>query len=213
LTAMANPDATNPDATNLDAVRLPKVASALDRLSTSIARICAWVIAAMLFVMLFAVTLQVIGRYWIHFLVGGPEELARLSMVTMVFLGLPVLARYSEHIRLDVANELIPNATLREWIARCALFIELVFLTTLAVLAFEFVSVLWHSQQLSPALGLRIFWSRLPVFIGTGLAAIVCACVLARRLLGAADVPDDDLHDELDELVGTPPSMPDTVKP
>ena len=193
-----------------DTVRLPRLDRVLDLTSTWIARGCAWLIAAMLFVMLVAVTLQVVGRYWIHFLVGGPEELARLSMVTMVFLGLPVLVRYSEHIKLDVANELLPNATLREWIARTALFIELVFLTVLAVLSFEFVSALAHSQQLSPALGLRIFWSRLPVFIGTTLAVIVCACVLARRLLGATDVPDDALHDDLDELVGTPP---ESVKP
>lgn len=191
-------------------VRLPTLARALDLTSTWIARICAWLIAAMLFVMLVAVTLQVVGRYWIHFLVGGPEELARLSMVTMVFLGLPVLARYSEHIKLDVANELIPNATLREWIARFALLAELVFLTLLAALALEFVSVLWHSQQLSPALGLRIFWSRLPVFIGTALAALVCACVLIRRLLGATDIPNDELRGELDVLVGTPPATEST---
>jgi TRAP-type C4-dicarboxylate transport system permease small subunit len=93
-----------------------------------------------------------------------------------------------------------------------ALVVELVFLTVLAALALEFVTVLWHSQQLSPALGLRIFWSRLPVFIGTALAAIVCACVLIRRLLGATDVPDDGLHGDLDVLVGNPPTT-DPAKP
>lgn len=207
MTATPNSEATAP--------RLPRLDRALDLTSTWIARVCAWLIGTTLLVMLFAVTLQVVGRYWIHFLVGGPEELARLAMVTMVFLGLPVLARYSEHIKLDVANELIPNAALREWIARIALAVELVFLTVLTALAFDFVSVLWYSQQVSPALGLRIFWSRLPVFIGAALAAVVCACVLIRRLLGAADVPDDGLHNELDVLVGTPPGSTDnqTVKP
>ncbi len=196
-------------------VRLPKLDRALEKTSTWIARVCAWLIAGTLLVMLVAVTLQVVARYWIHFLVGGPEELARLAMVTMVFLGLPVLARYSEHIKLDVANELLPNPALREWIARFALTVELVFLTVLTVLAFEFVSTLWYSPQLSPALGLRIFWSRLPVFVGAALAAIVCACVLLRRLLGASDVPDDELHDDLDVLVGTPATPPaaDPAKP
>lgn len=181
----------------------------LDTVSTWIARVCAWLIAATLFVMLVSVTIQVIARHWIHFLVGGPEELARLAMVTMVFLGLPVLARYSDHIKLDVAGELIPHAGIREWVARFALFVELVFLSILAVLAYEFVSVLWYSQQESPALGLRIFWSRLPVFIGSALAAIVCACVLIRRIVGKADEDADQVRDDADEPLARPPKSAD----
>ncbi|KWX57365.1 TRAP transporter small permease [Mycobacterium sp. NAZ190054] len=168
---------------NTREVRLQRVARVLDVISTSIALVCGWTIAMMLLAMLVAATLQVASRYWLNFLVGGTEELARLSMVTMVFLGLPVLARYSDHIKLDVANEFIHNARAREWLARFALFMELVFLAVLAVLAYEFVAGLWHSQQQSPALGLRIFWSRVPIFIGAALAVLVCACVLLRRII------------------------------
>ncbi|MGV9800888.1 TRAP transporter small permease [Mycobacterium sp. NPDC003449] len=169
--------------------RLAKLDRSLDVVSTTIARVCAWTVAAMLLLMLAAVTLQVASRYWLHFLVGGSEELARLSMVTMVFLGLPVLARYSEHIKLDVANEFIRNVRAREWLARAALLMELVFLVVLSALAYEFVVSLWHSQQQSPALGLRILWSRLPILIGSSLAALVCACILVRRVTGN---PDED---------------------
>lgn len=171
--------------------RLPRLDRALDVISTGIATVCTVLITFMLFVSLAAVSLQVVSRFWLHSIVGAPEELARLSMVMMVFVGMPVLVRYFENIRLDVAHELISSAGVREWLHRIALAAELVFLVILSILAYQFVEQLAHSTQQSPALGIRIFWSRLPVFVGALLASIVCACMLVRRVLGPMpELPD-----------------------
>lgn len=162
----------------------------LDIISTSISVACVVVITAMLFVMLAAVTLQVVSRYWIDGFVGEPEELARLSMVMMVFLAIPTLAHYSENIRLDVAQEIVKSAAVREWFTRAALFTEFVFLAILAVLSFQFIEQLSHSVQQSPSLGIRLFWTRAPVFVGSALGALVTLCVLGRRIINGP--PDEE---------------------
>ena len=80
-------------------------------------------------------------------------------------------------------HELVKNREVVEWVHRLALFIELVFLVVLAKLAWDFVSFLSQSSQQSPSLGLRIFWSRSPIFVGATLGAFVTACVLVRRFI------------------------------
>jgi TRAP-type C4-dicarboxylate transport system permease small subunit len=162
---------------------LGRVDRVLDVVSTTIATVCMWLVAVLLFVMLAAITFQVAARYWIHSVVGAPEEIARLCMVTMVFLALPTLARYSDHVRLDTVQELVKNRVVVEWVHRLALLIEFVFLLVLSVLAYEFVAFLAQSSQESPSLGLRIFWSRLPILVGAALGALVTACVLIRRFI------------------------------
>ncbi|MCR4514123.1 TRAP transporter small permease [Aeromicrobium sp. 50.2.37] len=165
------------------ACRAPRLDRVLAVVSGAIAAACTWLVAAMLTIMLVCVLLQVLSRYWLHFLGGGPEEIARLCMVGAVFLALPALAQYSENIRLDVAQELLSSAAAREWLTRLALAAEVVFLTVLSVLAIDFVQTLSLSSQRSPSLELRLYWSRMPVPVGAGLGALVSACVLVRRFL------------------------------
>lgn len=155
----------------------------LDRISAGISHVCTVVLVVMLLTMVVAAAVQVIARYVIPTVVGGPEEIARTAMVAIVFLGLPVLARHSEHIALDMLQEKVRSARGREYLLRLALAAELLFLTILAVLAYTFVERLWLSPQESPALGIRLFYTRLPVLIGAALAAVVTAAALLRRFL------------------------------
>ncbi|GAA0193828.1 hypothetical protein GCM10008944_08350 [Cytobacillus oceanisediminis] len=171
------------------ACRAPRLDRVLSVVSGGVAAACAWLVAVMLTIMLVCVLLQVLSRYWLHSLGGSPEEIARLCMVGAVFLALPALAHYSENIRLDVAQELVPSAAVREWLTRLALAVEVAFLTVLTVLAIDFVQTLSLSSQRSPSLELRLYWSRMPVPVGAALGALVGACVLLRRFLVRGLVP------------------------
>jgi TRAP-type C4-dicarboxylate transport system permease small subunit len=155
----------------------------LDRVSAGISHVCTVVLVVMLLTMVVAATIQVIARYVFPTVVGGPEEIARTAMVAIVFLGLPVLARHAEHIVLDMLQEKVRSARGREYLLRVGLAAELLFLTILAVLAYTFIERLWLSPQESPALEIRLFWTRLPVLVGAVLAAVVTAAALLRRFL------------------------------
>lgn len=155
----------------------------LDRVSAGISAACTVVLVVMLLTMVVAASVQVVARYVFPTVVGGPEEIARTAMVSIVFLGLPVLARHSEHISLDLLQEKVRSARTREYLVRLALAAELAFLVTLAVLSYTFIERLWLSPQESPALGVRLFYTRLPVLVGSVLAAVVTAAALLRRFL------------------------------
>jgi TRAP-type C4-dicarboxylate transport system permease small subunit len=170
------------------ASRAPKmllvVDRVLDRISGVISHVCTVVLVVMLLVMVTAATVQVIARYVFPTVVGGPEEIARTAMVAIVFLGMPVLARHSEHIALDMLQEKVRSARAREYLLRLALAAELLFLVLLAVFTLPFLERLWLSPQESAALEIRVFWTRLPVLVGALLAALVTAAALLRRFLG-----------------------------
>ena len=98
---MSEPGTTTPAASATDTVGrsdkapsgvLGRIDRALDVASTAIATLCIWLVSALLLVMLASITFQVVARYWVHTVVGAPEEIARLCMVTMVFMALPALA-------------------------------------------------------------------------------------------------------------------------
>jgi len=152
--------------------------------------------------MLASVTLEVASRYTGNNL-GGSGELARLSMVMLVFMSLPALAHHSGHIRLDVVSEKVKSKVVVEWVHRCALLAELTFLVVLTGLAYEFVSLLADSTQQTPSLGIRLFWFRLPLLVGAALGAVVSACVLLRRLINP---PGADL-DESAEYADIMPAI------
>jgi TRAP-type C4-dicarboxylate transport system permease small subunit len=155
----------------------------LDRTSAGISAVCTGALVLMLLTMVVAATAQVVARYVFPTVVGGPEEIARAAMVTIVFLGMPVLARHSEHIVLDLLQEKVTSARVREYLLRFGLAAELLFLTILALLAYPFVERLWLSSQESPALEIRLFYTRLPVLVGAVLAVVVTAAALLRRFL------------------------------
>ena len=169
------------------ASRAPKwllmVDRVLDRVSGGISHVCTVLLAVLLLTMVVAATVQVIARYVFPTVVGGPEEIARTAMVAIVFLGMPVLARHSEHIVLDLLQEKVSSARGREFLLRLALAGELLFLTILVIITIPFLERLWLSPQESPALEIRLFWTRLPVLIGASLGALVTAGALLRRFL------------------------------
>ncbi|WJS05645.1 TRAP transporter small permease [Roseibium aggregatum] len=59
--------------------------------------------------MILAVLAQVFSRYLLDFSLTWSEELARICMICMVFLGAAVLSRDNEHLSVTTVIELLPQ--------------------------------------------------------------------------------------------------------
>jgi len=62
--------------------------------------------------MLFALFVQVVSRY-IFTPIAWTEELARYTYIWLVYLGVAVLQKHKEHIKLDLLNKFLPKKLLK----------------------------------------------------------------------------------------------------
>lgn len=84
----------------------------LDRLSLFervIFAVLRFLLIAILATMVIAVLAQVFSRYVLDFSLTWSEELARICMISLVFLGAAVLSRNNEHLSVTTVIELFPK--------------------------------------------------------------------------------------------------------
>ncbi|MET1416714.1 TRAP transporter small permease [Roseibium sp. HPY-6] len=86
--------------------RLLDSAAFLERVIFAVLR---YLLVMILATMVVAVLAQVFSRYALDFSLTWSEELARICMITMVFLGAAVLSRDNEHLAVTTIIELLPK--------------------------------------------------------------------------------------------------------
>jgi TRAP-type C4-dicarboxylate transport system permease small subunit len=89
---------------------------------------------------------QFFFRYFLDMPLGWTEELARYLLISVAFLGLPVVTRRGEHIAIDLFVEMLP-ASARPWLDGIAELIQLVIVGTLAWQAWALAQL--SGQQMS----------------------------------------------------------------
>lgn len=125
--------------------------------------------AVVMFVSVLVIFIQVISRYVFNYTPPWSEELARTGNVWMTFLGIGLVSRVREHIRIDFVDYLFGEK------GRYACLI----LEAAASLAF-FALVGWEGyktlrpvlRQTMPGLQISLFWAYLVIPIGSVLLLV-----------------------------------------
>lgn len=118
-----------------------------------------WVLKALIIIgnglMLLLVFGQVITRYVFNYTPSFGEELARYLFVWVVFLSLPLVAKYGGHMAIETLTSRVHGATLKFLNILADLF-TIIFLLIMVVCGVEMV--MRTSYQTSPAMMIPMSW-------------------------------------------------------
>ena len=127
------------------------------------------VAAVVMFVSVVVIFLQVISRYGFNYTPPWSEELARTGNVWMTFLGIGLVSRVREHIRIDFVDYLFGEKG-----RYCCLALEAVAkITCFAFVGWEGYKTLTPVlRQTMPGLQISLFWAYLVIPIGCALLLV-----------------------------------------
>jgi C4-dicarboxylate transporter DctQ subunit len=123
---------------------------------------------------------NVVGRYFFSAPIEWAEEVMLFMMVGVVFLAAVAVARAGNHIRMDVAVNLLP-ALPRRIVEVVSELVEIGVAITVTVLGAPLVVQLYEFDQRSQAAQLPLAYPQALIPLGFALIAIVTALRLARR--------------------------------
>ncbi|WP_299813361.1 TRAP transporter small permease [uncultured Roseibium sp.] len=145
------------------------------------ARLCRTVSVFLLALMAILIVAQVAGRNMLDLGMPWADELARFCGVSLVFLGVPVLALQGRHVAVDIVPTSLPE--------RLGRYLNC--LSEFAVLAFAVITLIGFQSFLSrawkfstPSLGLPNWVFYAPALIGFALLLMISAVRLAELLSG-----------------------------
>ena len=93
-----------------------------------------------LWALFFIVALQFFTRYVLNDSFGWTEEVARMLLIVLTYVGAVVCARKNTHIRVDLILDMLPDQ-LRRFIVRTIDLVSAVFFLFLTVVAVQFALV------------------------------------------------------------------------
>lgn len=138
------------------------------------------VLIVLMAMMVGVVLLQVVTRYGFSFSISWSEELARLSLICIVFLGAAVLTRSEAHLTVDTFVLPLPERV-RSGIAIVANAVGIYCTGYLISGSFRALNREW--SQLTPALQLPMGIIYLIVFLSTLLITLFLAVNIIRHTL------------------------------
>jgi TRAP-type C4-dicarboxylate transport system permease small subunit len=144
------------------------------------------VVVGVAFITIVVLTLaQIFFRFVLDAPLIWSEELVRLLIVWVTFIGAAVVAYDGRHLNVDVAFQLFPPGLKRvvRWIN---LAVALAFLAALAWFSLRLIRIEGMTDM--GALPLSYAWIRLPALVG---GVLIVAYLLLRRFTGRGD-PDRD---------------------
>lgn len=138
----------------------------IDRACARLEEGAAFLILAALVVTL---ALQVASRFLFEFPLGWTEELARVGLLWLVFIGSAVAARRAEHFAVEIFMEKVsfPGKSL---LARLVGLTVIAFFLLLAVVSAH--SAQFGALQTLPALGVSVAWATAAIAVGCALMAL-----------------------------------------
>jgi TRAP-type C4-dicarboxylate transport system permease small subunit len=141
--------------------------SVLDRVIGWSAGICLLIITGVLFV-------NSMARYFAGIAFIGGEELARLLMVWLTFLGSYLLVRIQGHVTVDILPQVMPPLGLRILIIAVGL-VGAVTMVWVARIGWDLAIFIMSTDQMMSSLPIRRGWLYFSIPIGTGLMAVAYA--------------------------------------
>lgn len=119
--------------------------------------------------MLLLVFGQVITRYVFNYTPAFGEELARYLFVWVVFLSLPLVAKYGGHMAIETLTSRVHGATLK-FLNILADIFTIIFLGIMVVCGIEMVML--TTYQTSPAMMIPMSWVYIVIPFGCGVMLI-----------------------------------------
>lgn len=144
---------------------------------------CKWAVIVLVGVMTAVIGLQVFYRYVLNDALAWSEELARLMMVWMTFLGLPIAAYKLGHSALTLLLDALPE-TLRT--LALALLYGLCLLVCIVAIDFAWDYALRGWRINASSLPIVKFWGYVSMPLGFALSASVYGELFARALFSVA---------------------------
>lgn len=124
---------------------------------------------------------QFFFRYFLNMPLGWTEELARYLMISIAFLGLPVVTRRGEHIAIDMFVGVVPPIA-RPWFKCLAEIIQILIVGTLAWQAWALAQLSGQAMSSIPLPKSVIYYI---VLLGLSLNQAATVLRLSDRLRGA----------------------------
>ncbi len=144
-------------------------------------------IVGILFAAIVALTIAQVG---FRYLLGAPliwsEELSKLLLVWMVFLGAAAIAFDGKHLDVDVVFKALPRPA-RTAVRWLNLAVAVAFFAAMGWYALDIIEI--ESWASLGATGLSAAWVRAPAAVGAVL--IIAFLILRRTARGWRDFPDD----------------------
>lgn len=129
-----------------------------------------WILKALVIVgnglMLLLVFAQVITRYLFNYTPYFGEELARYLFVWVVFLSLPLVAKYGGHMAIETITSRVHGATLKFLNIMADIF-TIIFMGIMVVCGIQMV--IRTSYQTSPAMMIPMSWVYVVIPFGCGV--------------------------------------------
>ena len=124
-------------------------------------------------------TLQVASRFLFKFPLDWTEELARVGLMWLVFIGSAVAARRAEHFAVELVMEKasFPGKHVVAWLIEIIVIGFFLALTVTAAWASHFGAL-----QIMPALGASVVWATAAIPVGCALLSLhLIVALIARR--------------------------------
>jgi TRAP-type C4-dicarboxylate transport system permease small subunit len=135
------------------------------------------------------VGLQVAGRFLFAYSLPWSDELARLLLVWISFLGVSVAARRGVHPGIETVVRLLSGVAGR-LARRLALVVSLAFIGLVLVAGAELAFRTW--AQRTPSLSLRMSWAYLAVPLSAALVLLHWAALGGTQATGAGGAGGQD---------------------
>ncbi|WP_339226693.1 TRAP transporter small permease [Oceanobacillus sp. FSL K6-2867] len=113
----------------------------MERIITKLNAGLLYIAQAVLMIMVFLVTADVLGRWLFNQPITGAVELTELGLSMVIFLSIGYTHLKEEHISIDFLVERLPEKA--QWIA--GVFINLIIMTVMLLMAF---SLFWYAERL-----------------------------------------------------------------
>lgn len=157
------------------------LASALDRLSLWANRLAEWTLAVVAMTMVSVIGLQVFFRYGLNNSLFWSEELGRLLLVWLTFLGASVAYRRGAHVGVDIfVARLSPG---KQRVARVlVLLVSLFFFGFIAIYGFKFLHFVRFQSTTSLGVSKQVPFLMAP--ISGALASLHALAFLAGEFRG-----------------------------
>lgn len=147
----------------------------LARLDRATARLEEAAVFTILLGLVITLVLQVASRFVFKFPLAWTEELARIGLLWLVFIGAAVAARRAEHFAVELFMEKVPLPG-KAMIARAVGALVVAFFLVLTLIAAH--SAHFGALQTLPALGVSVAWATTAIPVGCALMAVHFAAAL-----------------------------------
>lgn len=144
------------------------------------------VAGAILLLMMLVTFVDVIGRYFLGQPLSGGHAIIQALVCVLIFTGLPLVARNSEHLRVELLDDFLPNALLlwRNRVAR--LFVAAFFLLLAAQFAWQAIYFTENGEYLE-LIRLPVAWLAWVASVCGIIAACLAVVGLQRDWHGPVD--------------------------